>query len=284
MSIEYQRADAHLVDYDLYDLPEVGRSTRGPPVRGDSYIACVGSAHTFGRFVRRPYPLLLSEALGGETLNLGFGAAGPSFFLNSPGLLDHIGRAQVVIVQVLSGRSQGNSLLDLSNHGIHGFSGAMGSETSVRDFYTWLLSQGPATVRSVLAETRANYVAATQELLWRIKPPKILFWFSVRTPDYVEKFELPIRKFFGAFPQFVNRAMIDALRPHADAYVECVSRRGSPQPIVDLHGNPSSFKGVFERPNEEAKTHNHYYPSPEMHEDAAALLEPVCRLMLAADL
>lgn len=281
MSIEYQNADAHLVDYALYDLPGVVRSLRGPPVRGETFISCLGSAHTFGRFVQKPFPMLLSRALGIETLNLGFGAVGPSFFIDHPALLDYANRGEIVILQVLSGRSQENSLLKLSNHGIHGVNQAVSGDMSVREFYTWLLDQGPDAARAVIAETRARYVAGMQALLARIQRPKILFWFSVRSPDYVEKLELPVRKIFGAFPQLVNRAMIDALRPCADAYVECVSRRGSPQPIVDLNGNPSSFKSPFPQPDEEEKTQNHYYPSPEMHEDAAALLEPVCRGMLS---
>jgi hypothetical protein len=280
MSIEYQRADAHLIDYGLYELPGLPRSVRSPALIGDEFIACLGSAHTFGRFVQKPYPMLLSQALGVETLNLGFGSAGPSFFLNHPALLEHANRARIVILQVLSGRSQANSLFDLPKYNVQGFNKALNRDMGAGEFYTWLLEQGPEMARTVLAETRKNYVAATRELLRAIRPPKILFWFSTRRPDYTEQFELPIRKFFGAFPQFVNRAMIDAIQPLADAYVECVSRRGSPQPIVDLNGQPSSFRGVTPSDGEEAKTKNHYYPSPEMHEDAAAALAPVCRAML----
>ena len=63
----------------------------------------------------------------------------------------------------------------------------------------------------------------------------------------------------------VNRAMVEQIRGHADVYVQCVSSRGSPHPIVDSNGNPAL---------------NRYYPAPEMHEDAARLLLPACRELL----
>jgi hypothetical protein len=80
-----------------------------------------------------------------------------------------------------------------------------------------------------------------------------------------EHWELPIWRLWGQFPQFVNRAMVDQLRGHADLYVECVSSRGSPQRIMDSTGNFYWDK---------------YYPSAEMHEDAASLLLPAYRSLL----
>jgi hypothetical protein len=87
----------------------------------------------------------------------------------------------------------------------------------------------------------------------------------VRSPEYPERWELPIWRLWGQFPQFVNRAMVDQVRGHADAYVECISSRGSPLQIIDSNGNPVL---------------NRYYPAPEMHEDAAGLLLPACRELL----
>lgn len=41
------------------------------------YICCVGNSFTFGRFVKKPYPLILSEITGIPVLNLGFGHLSP---------------------------------------------------------------------------------------------------------------------------------------------------------------------------------------------------------------
>jgi hypothetical protein len=266
MSLLYQSRDAHLVDYQLYQLPGCRGRFRGPPPASDSYVACVGAAQTFGRFVQTPFPRLLAASLGIDTLNLGRGGAGPTFPLHDPGIMEYINRARVVIVQFFSGRSQSNSLFQTVNHGMYGINLANGTQVSADQFYTWLMSQDPDLARRIIAETRDNYVADMTRLLAAIEPPKILLWFSTRTPEYSETWELPIWRLWGRFPQFVNQAMAAQLRGHADVYLECTTSRGSPQPIVDSSGRPAS---------------NSYYPAPEMHEDAANVLLPACREILA---
>lgn len=78
----------------------------------------------------------------------------------------------------------------------------------------------------------------------------------------------------GIFPHFVNREMIDDIRPFADAYVEVTTNRGIPHNLINrFTGEPAypklGTKGI-------PKSQNLYYPSPEMHEDVFnALLGPV---------
>ena len=283
MSIGYQRSDAHIIDYEIYQLPGVEGLFRGPPINinNNDYVACLGAAQTFGRFVETPFPRLISRALGIEALNLGRGGAGPTFYLNTPRLMEYINRARVVIVQVLSGRSQSNSLFSIIDHGMHGINLADGQKISADQFYTWLLGQDIQLARKVVAETREHYVANMIGLLNAITPPKILLWFSVRTPEYRERWELPVGRLWGEFPQFVNRAMLDQMRSRADICVECISRRGSPQRLLDRSGNPTSVETVSLSTSEVVvRTENRYYPSPEMHEDAATLLIPACREIL----
>lgn len=148
------------------------------------------------------------------------------------------------------------------------------------EFYTWLLKQGPDLAKKIVAETRQAYVTAMTQMLDAIKPPKVLLWFSVRTPEYQEQWESSIWNLWGEFPHMVNREMVERIRTHADDYVESISRRGLPQKLFDRNGNPTSFKPFFPAPGEVERTENRYYPSPEMHEEAAALLIPVCRKIL----
>lgn len=279
----YQVTDAHLVDYQMYLLPRIKNGYfRGPPIRSEDYVACIGAAQTFGRFVRDPYPQLLSRSLGIDALNLGRGGAGPTYFHGDPELLNYINRARVVIVQVLSGRSQSHSLFRTIDHGMVGTNTVTGARMDAGEFYNWLLTQDLDLARRTVAECRANYVAEMSKLLAAITAPKILMWWSMRDPEYPESFELPAWRLLGDFPQLVNRDMMDQLEDRADHYVECVSRRGWPQRIVDLRGNPSSFRVESEGQSATVvKTENRYYPSPEMHEDAAAALVPVCRELLA---
>ena len=149
-------------------------------------------------------------------------------------------------------------------------------------------------LESIVKETRENYVSATIDLLRKVDRPKILLWFSSRSPSYPDAYPKPavramlssldalsagkaklmtrygdriLSRLFGGFPQLVNAEMIDELKRHVDGYVECVTDVGMPQRLVDLRGN---FAGW-----------NRYYPSPEMHAHVAAKLQPVCRALLA---
>lgn len=285
----YQQRDGHILAYDMYELPGVkpypgGGMFRGPRVTGGRYIACVGAAQTFGCFCPEPFPALLSHRLGIEALNLGYGGASPTFHASNPALMDYINRAALVVVQVLSGRSQSNSRFQIREHGMEGVRVADGVQMTAEEFFTALLTESPEEAPALVAETRENYVSAMSQLLDAIKPPKVLLWFSVRKPDYTESYELPLWKLWGNFPQFVNRPMVERLRARCDAYVECVSREGLPQRLYDREGNPTTITYCYNLLTREpvTETHNRYYPSPEMHREAARLLEPVCRSLLAA--
>jgi hypothetical protein len=275
----YRQRDRHLIDYQTYQLDGAREEFRGPPVTGDAYVACVGASQTFGRFVQAPFPNLIARALGIEVLNLGRGGAGPTFPLGNPLLLERINHARAAVVQVFSARSQSNSLFQVLDHGMFGRGRGNPQPISAADFYTALLQEDEQLARQIVAETRANYVQSMTELLDAITVPKVLFWFSVRAPEYREQWRLPIHRLFGDFPQLVNREMVDQLRSHSDRYVECVSRRGLPQPLPGpiLSGAPGTPPLP---PGAEAKTENRYYPSPEMHEEAAALLIPEVRALL----
>jgi hypothetical protein len=280
----YQARDHHIIDYAIYELPGVrphpgdGRF-RGPPLQAGPYIACVGAAQTFGCFCPEPFPVLLGRALRVQCLNLGYGGAGPTFHRSNPGIMGYVNRAALVIVQVLSGRSESNSAFRITDHGMEGIRVADAVRMTAEEFYTALLREAPDDAPRIVAETRENYVRDMTTLLRDIAPPKILLWFSVRRPEYVETYELPIWKLWGQFPQFVNREMVDRLAPLCDAYVKCVSRDGLPQTLYDRAGDRTSIsyrQGLVDD-RTVVLTENSYYPSPEMHASAAALLAPFCR-------
>ena len=56
------------------------------------------------------------------------------------------------------------------------------------------------------------------------------------------------------------------IRPFADAFMACSSQTGLPQPLQNSQGVTVSY--------------NRYYPSPEMHQQAADRLVPTCKAML----
>ena len=122
MTEGYADPDWEVVDYQMYclDSEVIDRQTntvlllRGPKpqnLESGEYFVCIGAAQTFGRFCERPYPTLLQERLGLQALNLGRRGAGPSFFSKeNDKLLGYINGARFAVIQVMAGRSEGNSL------------------------------------------------------------------------------------------------------------------------------------------------------------------------------
>ncbi len=66
--------------------------------------------------------------------------------------------------------------------------------------------------------------------------------------------------------------MIARLVPMADHFVSVVSTAGLPQPLLSrFSGQPTRVDPADDRSDLGGRvwTHNRYYPSPEMHEEAA---------------
>ncbi|MEO0531941.1 MAG: DUF6473 family protein [Planctomycetota bacterium] len=300
----YAARDHEVVDYKLYELQGVGLRFRGPPrdLPENGYVSCLGAAQTLGCFCEKPFPVLLEEQLGVPMLNLGYGGAGPRFFNRQPELLDVVNRGRLAIVQVMSGRSEDNSMFESRGLEVltrrrdgRRYAADEAWRSVLESGYAWrrlpfaralarrvARSFGSRNALRLAAETRANYTASLLELLDGITIPTVLLWFSKRTPEYEPGFE-NIERFFGAYPQLINRASIASACEAADAYVECVTRRGAPQPLISrFTGKPVEIDLAVDRADFRGRkwTENTYYPTPEMHEDAAAALSgPVSELL-----
>ena len=141
-----------------------------------------------------------------------------------------------------------------------------------------LANESVERVQAVVEETRQNWIGSFANLLEAIEVPTILFWFSERSPDYEESYsELRLRPLFGKFPHLVNRAMVEQLRPGSDEYVECISARGLPQRLFNRFTHEPAAIPNQTDPVGGRERYNRYYPSPEMHADAADALEEAGR-------
>ena len=216
----------------------------------------------------------MGERLEVQVLNLGVGGAGPRMFLSDQ-YLKVLNAAETVVVQVLSGRSESNSLFDNSATGdLFGVRVRDGKRMRFEDFLSELLAAGsPELVKRAVQETRARYARHMALLLDAILSPTVLFWFSSRSADYEEDYS-SVGGILAAFPQLVNRATLSEIRTHANAYVECISEAGLPQKLWKAE------LGVDGTTTEGSWLVNRYYPSPEMHAEAAALLTPVCARLI----
>ncbi len=283
----YQTSDSEIIDYGIVTLPGTQALIRGPLPKNfgeGGYICAIGAAQTFGRFAEQPFLTRVGAALGRETLNLGLAGGGPKHFASRPGMIAAANRASIVILQVMSGRSVSNSVFEnpgagsLRPWGSPPERKARHAEIEYSELYQ---REGKDFIQMVLEETRANYLAEYDLLLSRIKVPVLLFWFSTRGPEYNEVYaqgvDRPAGGFLGAFPQLVNAATFSALSGKVQNHASCISGRGLPQPLRHkVTGEPVDL-GIAPR----YPGHNNYYPSPEMHEDAAAVLIPKVREMLS---
>jgi hypothetical protein len=301
----YQQRDYEVVDYQMYSLGTTGLKFRGPEIENlesNQYFVCLGAAQTLGCFCSKPFPTVLQDQLGLPALNLGYGGAGPYFYLKHPSLIDYINKSKFAIIQVMSGRSESNSLFDSGglelltrrSDGVK-FGANTAYQTVLESNYVWQkvpIGQryfrriakvfGKSKTQCLVAETRSNWIENYRSLLNQITVPKIIFWYSKRVPEYQEKYD-NIANLFNEFPQLVNSSMIEEIKPYSDEYVECVSSNGSPQPLISrFTGKPTAVDPSRDRPDLGGKlwTHNVYYPSPEMHQDAAQALMPICQKYL----
>lgn len=295
----YQARDYEVIDYNLEAVPNTELLVRGPiPDLDRPYFTAIGAAQTFGCFSEKPYPTLISEELGIPCLNLGFGGVGPEFFLKQDALIKVINNSKFCIVQIMSGRSVSNSkIISLgSEYGFDRSDGVRKSThkiyqhhiSSVYPFYNTRLGRKVERITAKIAslldregfsdrlvdETRDRWVNDYIHLSYLINVPTLLFWFSVRRPDYRIK-RTNHDALFGDFPQLVNKQMIDSIKQYYGPYVECITNEGLPQQLANrFTGKAAICKRENDR-QELAGTQfstNYYYPSPEMHASAFNVL------------
>src|SRR5690606_37082565 len=129
-------------------------------------------------------------------------------------------------------------------------------------------------VPALVKELQTAWVESSLKLIESIDVPIVLLWFSQRHPEYRQRFGTAERT-LGEYPHLVTAEMLNMLRSKVTGVVECVSRRGSPQPLLSrFTGRPTTVSPANDRSDlGGAVWHvNQYYPSPEMHADAAQLL------------
>lgn len=283
----YQKPDNAFIDYQPYKWGRLNQMYRGPrPDFGQPYIACLGAAQTFGRYAETPFPAHLAKMLGVPVANLGTAGAGPGFFLRDSMALEAASNAEVCVIQVMSARSLSNRLFQVrpqKNEQLSAVSKALSDLFPHVDFETFsyahnmlnqIAEEEPAKFIEVERELKTAWVARTRLMLESIQTRKILFWFSERAPN--ERPDGKDARTNLKYPHYVDQAMLDAVTPFVDKVVYCISSEGLPQSLL-VDG-----EAVLQTPFGMPVRENRYYPSPEMHQQAAEVLgRPVYDLLKA---
>lgn len=272
----YDQRDYEVVDYRYWELPGSGMSFRGPRFDADdhtAYLVCAGAAQTFGCLVGQPYPAILAERLRVRGVNLGLGSATPALFDNAE-ILNVINGAAVLVLQVMAARQHANSRLrQLGTDRV--YDRRHGDQVPAHIGWQRILDEERSKLDTYVEETQHSWTQDYLHLLTKIHVPVILFYFSARPKTAGPHRDADdLWTLFGEFPQLVDGASIDGVAAACAGYVECTSTRNRGHRLRSrFSGEPVEVDNAILDPRLPGRwTHNWYYPSPHMHEDAATNL------------
>lgn len=223
---------------------------RGPKRRTDgAFLAYLGGAETYGRFVAHPYPAILEERLGLPAVNLGWANAGVDAFLGDPDLLQITGQARAVVIRLPGAQNMSNRFYAVHPRRNDRFLQASSLLQTVyrevdftefhftRHLLTALRDRSADRFAMLREELQQAWVARMGQLLDRIPVPVLLLWFAARPPEEAEEEDL------DRDPLFIRPAMIEALRPRVNGIVTCV-----PGPEVLAEGTRGMVFSAMDAP------------------------------------
>ncbi len=210
------------------------------------YIAAIGGTETYGKFVSRPFSMVLEEIGGRNVVNLGLMNAGPDVFLNAPEVLEIASRAVLTVVQVVGAQNLSNSFYTVHPRRNDRFLRAnsrlqaLYHEVDFTEFHFTrhmlqnLFQVSPHRFVEVAAELQAVWGARMAQLLRAIRGPTLLLWMGDAPPLQAAAVTSP----YDA-QVLVNAGMIDKLRGHASAYLEVVASEDAVmEGLQKLHFGP----------------------------------------------
>ncbi len=229
--MSYEKTGGAALDYMPYRLGESRIAFRGPrPDLSGNPVVCLGGTETYGKYVAEPFPALVAEATGAPCVNLGVMNAGVDVFLAEPSILELARRARLAVVQLPGAQNMSNRYYTVHPRRNDRFTGAsqvmkmVFREIDFTEFHFTrhmlgaLAARAPERYAVLRSELQQAWVARMKTLIERIGGEKVLLlWFADHAPAGAET---PYG--LGRDPLFVERAMIEQLRPRVAGVVEAV--------------------------------------------------------------
>jgi hypothetical protein len=226
--MSFEQPGAGAPDYQPCRYGQSKLRFRGPKPRLDlPYIAFLGGAETFGRFLERPFVQQIGPRTGLSCLNLGCPNAGLDAFAQDRTVIDLARRARVRVLQVPSGQNLTNRFYRVHPRRNDRFLAAtpllqaMYSNIDFTEihFNRHLLARlhdaSPVNFATVRAELQNVWLARMRGLLSRLGDDTLLLWLRY-APDPDEK----VDRRLGGEPLLVTPEMIAELARHASGVVE----------------------------------------------------------------
>lgn len=203
---------------------------RGPRRQLDgSYVAFLGGTETYGRFVEQPFPELLETRIKLACANFGVVNAGVDIYLNDPSVMDLISGAEAKVVQIMGAQNLSNRFYSVHPRRNDRFLRASDRLMTlypeidftefhfVRHMLGRLAEASSDRYAEVLTELRTAWTARMKHLLTQLRGDIVLLWFA----DHPVPVETPAT--LEGDPLFVNRDMIETLRPRVSHVIEVVA-------------------------------------------------------------
>ncbi|MFZ5963972.1 DUF6473 family protein [Thalassococcus sp. BH17M4-6] len=200
---------------------------RGPRRRlsGD-YLAFLGGTETYGRFIATPFVALTERQLGLSCVNFGYVNAGLDLYLNDPAVLSIAEGAVGTVIQVMGAQNMSNRYYSVhprrNDRFLRAARGlqAIYPEVDFTEFHFTrhmlcrLQTLSPERFALVADELRSAWLARMKQVLATLRGPVVLLWFAPEAPATSEC------NLVEGDPLFLDRSMIEALRPRVSAVVE----------------------------------------------------------------
>lgn len=259
---------------------------RGPKrqLEGD-YALFLGGSETYGRFIPQPFPAVVEAETGLRCVNFGLQNAGVDAFLNDATVMEVAEKARVTVVQVMGAQNMSNRFYAVHSRRNDRFLNASSlmkqlfrdvdftEFTFNRHMLTAVWSLSPDRYQMIREELRAAWLARMRHLLQGINGRTVLLWFSQHQPEAGNMAGARTRskghEELGRDPLFIDRAMIEVLRPLVTEVVEVTASAAAM-----AHGTEGMVFDVLEAPVAAGMM------GPMAHGEAANALAPVLlRLM-----
>ncbi|MEZ5732452.1 MAG: DUF6473 family protein [Paracoccaceae bacterium] len=241
---------------------------RGPRRNLDGdYLAVLGGTLTYGKFVQKPYPALIEDALGLPVVNLGYMNAGADVFLGEPAIIDMCRQARATVIQLMGAQNMSNRYYAVHPRRNDRFlraSQLMKSifrEIDFTEFHftrhmLFTLKMRSAEKFDLLEqELKAAWVARMTSLLQRVSGSAVLLWVGDYRNSDLDTDDL------GSEPLLVDDDMVAAILPYASGLV-----RVGPSDEARSAGQDGMFFSPLEEPIARE------LPGPKVHEEVAAAL------------
>ena len=272
----FERVVQGKIDYQTYRLKGSKNQFRGPKLElGKPYIAFVGAAETFGKFVTKPYSHLLWDALDIGCANLSGVNAGVDLVLRDPVALKTCANARVTIIAVTGAHNLSNRLYRVHPRRNDRFVGASKIMQKLypnldltdihftRHLLQSLCHADPDKFSIVVEELKKAWLARMTQLIMLATSKTILLWVANQAPP--EPAELNRSGDLGPEPLFVDQLMIDEISPKVTRVVEIIASEKAQQ---------SGTKGMVFNAKETKIAEKMFGPS--VHKEiATALLAPL---------